>query len=207
MGLIDRVLGVLFGGGGNVVKETAEVFRENAEGRAVRDARLSEAALLQFAAEFAGQRPGLFDRVIDGLNRLPRPALALGTVGLFVAAMVDPVWFASRMQGIALVPEPLWWLLGAIVSFYFGARHQAKTQDFQRAISGTLARTGEVTRNIAALRALETGAGEDDSETGPARAGQTPAGQADTGRDAEATLAVTAPTDNPAVADWRRTRG
>jgi hypothetical protein len=35
------------------VKETAEVFRENAEGRAVREARLSEAALAQFAAEFA----------------------------------------------------------------------------------------------------------------------------------------------------------
>lgn len=195
MGLIDRILGVLFGGGGNVVKETAEVFRENAEGRALREARLSEAALLQFAAEFAGQRPGLFDRVIDGLNRLPRPALALGTVGLFIAAMVDPVWFASRMQGIALVPEPLWWLLGAIVSFYFGARHQAKTQDFQRAVAGTLARTGEVTRNIAALRALEAGAGE------------TGTGLADPGRDAEATLAATAPSDNPAVADWRRTHG
>ena len=26
------------------------------------------------------------------------------------------------MQGLALVPEPLWWLMGAIVSFYFGAR-------------------------------------------------------------------------------------
>jgi hypothetical protein len=25
------------------------------------------------------------------------------------------------------VPEPLWWLLGAIVSFYFGARHQSKS--------------------------------------------------------------------------------
>jgi hypothetical protein len=141
MGLIDKVLGVLFGGAGNVVKETAEVFRENAEGRAVRDAALSQAALAQFAAEFAAARPGLFDRMIDGLNRLPRPALALGTLGLFVAAMVDPVWFASRMQGVALVPEPLWWLMGAIVSFYFGARHQAKAQDFQRALSGTLART------------------------------------------------------------------
>jgi len=34
------------------------------------------------------------------------------------------------MQGIALVPEPLWWLMGAIVSFYFGARRQAKRQEF-----------------------------------------------------------------------------
>lgn len=64
---------------------------------------------------------------MDGLNRLPRPALALGTLGLFVSAMVAPLWFAERMQGIALVPEPLWWLLGVIVSFYFGARHQVKS--------------------------------------------------------------------------------
>ena len=36
------------------------------------------------------------------------------------------------MAGIALVPEPLWWLMGAIVSFYFGARYQLKAQEFQR---------------------------------------------------------------------------
>jgi hypothetical protein len=194
MGLIDRVLGLLFAGAGNVVKETAEVFRENAEGRAEREAALSHAALAQFAAEFAGPRPGLFDRAIDGLNRLPRPALALGTLGLFVAAMVDPVWFAARMQGVALVPEPLWWLMGAIVSFYFGARHQAKAQDFQRALTGSLARTGEVTRNLAALRALDAGAGEVE------------AGQADTGPDADATMSSIAPSENPALDDWRRSR-
>jgi hypothetical protein len=26
------------------------------------------------------------------------------------------------MAGLAGVPEPLWWLLGAVVGFYFGAR-------------------------------------------------------------------------------------
>ena len=36
--------------------------------------------------------------------------------------MVDPVAFADRMVGLNAVPEPLWWLLGAIVAFYFGAR-------------------------------------------------------------------------------------
>jgi hypothetical protein len=78
---------------------------------------------------------------MDALNRVPRPAMALGTLGLFIAAMVDPVWFSERMQGLALVPEPLWWLLGAIVSFYFGARHQAKGQEFQRSLVDHLART------------------------------------------------------------------
>ncbi|RVT85924.1 carboxylesterase [Rhodobacteraceae bacterium CCMM004] len=136
--MIDRAMGLMFGSG-NVIAETAEVFRENAEGAGRRQLQLSEAALQQFAAEFQHPRRGVFDRVMDGVNRLPRPALALGTLGLFVAAMVDPVWFGARMTGIALVPEPLWWLLGAIVSFYFGARHQAKGQDFQRAVAATLA--------------------------------------------------------------------
>ena len=157
-GLIGQVFATLFGGGRNVLKETAEVFVENAEAGAVRDAVLQAATLQQFAAEFGQPRRGLFDRFVDGLNRLPRPALALGTIGLFVSAMVEPLWFAERMQGIALVPEPLWWLMGAVVSFYFGARHQAKSQDFQRSIAASLARTPAVAAKIAALRGLEAGA-------------------------------------------------
>ena len=107
MGLVDTTLGALFGGGRNVVKETVEVFRENAEGAAVREAAQRQEALRQYAAEFALPRKGVFDRLMDGLNRLPRPLLAYGTIGLFIVAMVDPVWFTSRMQGIAVVPEPL----------------------------------------------------------------------------------------------------
>ena len=80
------------------------------------------AALRQLGEEY--QHPALswFDRMVNGLNRLPRPFLAFGTIGLFVYAMVDPVGFAQRMVGLNAVPEPLWWLLGAIVAFYFGAR-------------------------------------------------------------------------------------
>ena len=112
MGLIGQVFSLLFGGGGNVIRDTAEVFRENAEGASQRAAAMRGAALAQFAAEFAHPRQGVFDRALDAINRLPRPALAIGTLALFVSAMVDPVWFAARMTGIALVPEPLWWLLG-----------------------------------------------------------------------------------------------
>lgn len=159
MGVISQILASVFGSGRNVVAETVEVFRENAENGAARDAAQAQAALAQFAAEFAMERKSLFDQVIDGLNRIPRPAMALGTLGLFVSAMVDPIWFASRMQGIALVPEPLWWLLGAIVGFYFGARHQAKGQEFQRSIATTLSRASQVKDGIAALQALEAGSG------------------------------------------------
>ncbi|MCR9126134.1 MAG: holin family protein [Rhodobacteraceae bacterium] len=190
MGMIDTLLGLLFGNGRNMVRDTAEVFRENAEAGAVRGARIQTDALAQFAAEFAGARKTRFDMVMDGINRLPRPAMALGTLGLFVAAMADPIWFAARMQGIALVPEPLWWLLGVVVSFYFGARHQAKAQTLQRDLAATLAGAPQVVANIEGLRRLGA---------------RTP-GQADPGPDAAATLAATHPAENPALEEWRRLR-
>ncbi|MFC3616334.1 holin family protein [Lutimaribacter marinistellae] len=190
MGLIHQAVNLLFGGGTNVVKETAEVFRENAEAGAARAAGMREQALAQLASEFAMARKGGFDRFMDGLNRLPRPALALGTLALFGAAMVDPLWFAERMQGIALVPEPLWWLLGVIVSFYFGARHQAKTQDLQRELAATLARAPDVIGNINGLRNISHGSPR----------------AADAGDDADVTIDILRPEANAALEDWRKLR-
>ena len=155
MGMINRFLDFLFGNGRNVISETAEVFRENAENGAERSHSLRKSALDQYAAEFNRDGKSRFDRFMDGINRIPRPAMALGTLALFVVAMVDPVWFAERMQGLSLVPEPLWWLLGVIVSFYFGARHQAKGQEFQQSIIDTMARTPRVVENINALRSVD----------------------------------------------------
>ncbi|MFV1599954.1 MULTISPECIES: holin family protein [unclassified Phaeobacter] len=158
MGLIADVLRGLFGRERNVVVETLEVFRENAEAGAERDQARRADALAQLAAEFArggSSAPrGWFDRWMDGLNRLPRPLLALSTLALLGSAMVDPVWFAARMQGLALVPEPLWWLLGVIVSFYFGARQQLKSQGFQREIAESLAQVPAVAANVARIDAL-----------------------------------------------------
>jgi len=162
MGLIEKIFTMIFGGGRNVVAETAEVFRENAEAGAVRTTALQTQALTQHGAEFSHPQKGGFDRFMDGINRLPRPMLAFGTLGLFVTAMVDPIWFASRMQGLVLVPDPLWWLLGAIVSFYFGARHQFKGQEFQRSIAQTMARVPQVVENIRVLNALSPKVAEHD---------------------------------------------
>ena len=194
MGLIGRIFDTLFGDGRNIVAETAGVFRENAENAAVREMRGKSEALQQFAAEFALPRKGLFDRVIDGLNRLPRPILAFGTIALFVTAMVDPVWFASRMQGIQLVPEPLWWLMGAIVSFYFGARHQAKSQEFQQSVAESLARTQEVQ---SAIRGFEAMAEDEDGQGAPQPAAR---------REPPVTADLPAG-QNGALDDWRRHAG
>lgn len=117
MGLIREILGL-----GRTVKSVAEVFTVNKTKEAELQHDEHEAALRQFSAEFQHKRTGWFDGFVDGLNRLPRPVLALGTVGLFAFAMADPVSFSTRMAGLDTVPVELWWLLGAIVSFYFGAR-------------------------------------------------------------------------------------
>ncbi|MEM8655979.1 MAG: holin family protein [Pseudomonadota bacterium] len=187
MGVMQGLLAVLFGGSRNVVKETAEVFRENAEAGSARGHEVQLEAMREFAAEFAVPRQGAFDRFMDALNRLPRPALALGTLGLFVSAMVSPLWFAERMQGIALVPEPLWWLLGVIVSFYFGARHQVKAQQFQREIARSMAHVPQVMENVSALRKMRHDG----------------IGVADTGADAKLTAASLAQGENAALEEWR----
>lgn len=192
-GIIGSILGVLFGGGRNVVKETVETFRPNAEAADQREASMQGAALKQMAAEFDNSG-GWFNAVIDGMNRIPRPAMAIGTIGLFIAAMVDPVWFSSRMRGLALVPDQLWYLLGAIVTFYFGARYSAKHLQAGKTMAAIASRTPQVVEDIKALRSLDSDA----------------PGAADTGPDAELTIDAVnegaRASENPAIRDWQSDR-
>ena len=129
MGLIRSGFRALFGGGGSGVQAlgqavtgVAGAFHPNATRRLELGHEAFRAAHASHAAEFVHARAGRFDRFVNGLNRLPRPTLAMGTLGLFAHAMIDPPGFTERMQALHAVPEPLWWLLGAVVAFYFGAR-------------------------------------------------------------------------------------
>jgi len=187
MGLMN-IGRLILGGGRNVIAETAGVFRENSESGAQRNAEYAQAAMAQFGAEFAVERKGWFDRFMDGLNRLPRPLMVVATFALFASSMFDPLWFAERMQGLALVPEPLWWLAGTIVSFYFAGRFQITSQQMAKSISRTTALVPQVMENIRTLRALRF-----DSP-----------GVADTGTDADLTTHATAASDNTAVSEWER---
>ncbi len=124
MGLIGKVLGgpSAVTALGQAATGIAEVFTPSATRRMELSAEAQMAALNQLGEEYSLPSTGWFDRMVNGLNRLPRPMLAFGTLGLFVYAMVDPPGFGARMVGLNAIPEPLWWLLGAIVAFYFGAR-------------------------------------------------------------------------------------
>ncbi len=124
MGVIEKVIGApgAVSALGQAAKGVAEVFVPSATRKMELSAEAQMAALNQLGEEFSLAPQSWFDRLVNGLNRLPRPLLAFGTLGLFVFAMFDPVSFAQRMVGLNAVPEPLWWLLGAVVAFYFGAR-------------------------------------------------------------------------------------
>ncbi len=149
MGLIRDLFGF-----GRSVKEVTEVFVPNATKRQRYDHEEFGEALEQYGLEYKLVQEGWFNRLVNGLNRLPRPVLALGTVCLFVYAMLDPAGFSERMIGLDTVPRELWWLLGAIVSFYFGARelHYKRAQKYAGRQSVAAPETPEVLDENAAIK-------------------------------------------------------
>ena len=95
MAFLNSMLSFLFG---ENTRKTIEIFRENREAAAERDEARINAALNQFSMEFQQANRSGFDRLIDGINRLPRPMMAFGVIGLFYSAMADPDWFIARMK-------------------------------------------------------------------------------------------------------------
>lgn len=83
------------------------------------DAR--SAVYSQFAAEF-GHGKTWWDSLIDGLNRLPRPIMTFGTIWIFYYAISDPVNFAISARALAAMPKEGWYILGAVVTFWFAAK-------------------------------------------------------------------------------------
>ncbi len=179
-------------------KELAEVFTPNAERQAERSHEeqlaLNDqdlASLRQFAAEFQSRDGRTFwDSFVDGLNRLPRPAITLGVLGLFVLAPLDPARFLELAKAYELMPDGFWALLSLIVAFYFGGRMQLTRQ--QMSVRGDALKTW---RDLATLRrqlgTTEPAAAPVERQgSGPAAAPAAPEAPAGSG--------------NRIVAEWRR---
>lgn len=127
----------MFGGRRNVIREVAEVFVPNAEAGAQRAASFDASVVQQFASEFRQNRT-LFDSFVDAINRLPRPIFAFGVIGLFVMAVISPSEFQRVMEALAAVPDPLWMVMGIVITFFFGGRYQAKELDVWRGVAKSL---------------------------------------------------------------------
>lgn len=135
------------------VKDVAEVFTENSEneaqrshdrgmakdsqGHAVKMAGMDfqasslSGAHSSFVAEWgaSAQKGDIFNAFADFLNRLPRPFMAVGVIGIFAYAMIDPVGATASFMALSTIPIEMWAILSAVVSFYFVAREFTKSRE------------------------------------------------------------------------------
>lgn len=105
------------------VQGIAKVFVGDKSARDEQDAQFGMSSMGQFASEFTRGQGTWFDSLVDGVNRLPRPAMALGVIGLLAYCPYDPVGFSEIMNAFQLVPDWLALLIGVIAGFYFASRH------------------------------------------------------------------------------------
>lgn len=89
-------------------------------------------ALRSPPASLAPRHRAAYDRLVDALNRLPRPLMVLGSLALVGSALVAPDWFQARMDALAEMPEALWWIMGGVLSLHFGGRYQERSLEARR---------------------------------------------------------------------------
>ena len=109
----------------NPVTQVAGAFIPNAENQAMRSHDEMESARRQFAREFGHDRTW-WDSLINGLNRLPRPIIVGGIIYYFYLAFAVPGAFQAINAGLASIPEAMWWVIGAVIGFYFPLRSAEK---------------------------------------------------------------------------------
>ncbi len=103
--MLGKIVQALISGGAQAVAAAVTPFTgDKVQEESSRHGEML-ARFQQYGAEFADrQNRTWWDSFIDGLNRLPRPAMALGVIAIFVWASVDPVGFAAA--GAARGPRP-----------------------------------------------------------------------------------------------------
>ena len=103
------------------IGDMASRFFGSKEKRDQYQADARDAVYSQFAQEF-GHSKTWWDSFIDGLNRLPRPIMTFGTIYLFYLCWNDPAKFITGAQALQVMPKEGWYVLGAIVTFWFAAK-------------------------------------------------------------------------------------
>jgi hypothetical protein len=117
--IINSIGGSILGGAD---KLTQTIFG-SATGREEASHREQMTVMQQFMAEFGPRENRTkWDSLVDGLNRLPRPVITFGVVGLFAYCMVDPEGFAAAMVALALMPEYGWAMMATVIVFWFGGK-------------------------------------------------------------------------------------
>lgn len=125
--MIKQLLGLFTGGLGATAQGVARGVATFTGDKVQRESNVHDeqmAVLDQVGAEFLPRENRTWwDSLVDGLNRLIRPAAALTILyEVFIWPAVDPVGFAATMQAYALVPEWLALLAAQVLLLFFGGR-------------------------------------------------------------------------------------
>ncbi|NIU83357.1 MAG: hypothetical protein GWN64_07720 [Candidatus Thorarchaeota archaeon] len=78
--------------------------------------------LKAYAAEMGKENKNLWDSIVDGINRLVRPILALIAISLFLICLIYPNYAKNVSVAFYGLPNNLYYILLTIISFYFGGR-------------------------------------------------------------------------------------
>ena len=91
----------------------------------------------QFSKEFInhGSSRTWWDSLWDGLNRMPRPVMVILVLWYLVISYNDPIMFQKINVALDTIPDQMWYILSAIIAFYFGARELSKSREQKMALS------------------------------------------------------------------------
>ena len=136
---------------GDTVVDVTKVFKGSEADRDNYRHERFMAGLEAYSAEFAQRENRTkWDSLWDGINRMPRPLIVLAIFGYFGLSYVNPEEFQALNIALDTVPEQMWWIMTAVVSFYFAAREFQKGRDTKLALSDK--EFNEVQSRIAKLR-------------------------------------------------------
>ena len=119
MNWLARLFG--FGGNTNIVKQVTDVVDNYKPGQVTKHKMDVETTKVEDASQDSARKfdapvmDDIFNRIVNGLNRLPRPLFALWSFGVLVGIFPIP---AVLHTAPALVLNIIWTVIG----FYFGIR-------------------------------------------------------------------------------------
>ena len=106
---------------------------------------------------------GLFDRFVNGVNRLGRPLLLIGVILFFMWGIMDPVGFVVVMEAFGKTPEWIATAVLLVISIFGGGR---VISDFKKkqTVKTTVAKTETTVEEVKVTNRKFDNLEEDDDE-------------------------------------------
>lgn len=121
---------------GDTVVNVKGAFTGNRQEQDEQQSKKFLMGLQAYSAEFAPRENRTWwDSLWDGLNRMPRPLIVVAIFWYFILAYKNPTEFQVLNVALETVPDNMWYIMSAVVSFYFVAREFQKNRDNKMALT------------------------------------------------------------------------